>query len=114
MPALQQLLSRRRELIQQIEALPPMRTGSLQHQYLPRKRKDGTTVRRGPYWTYTYSENGKTRGKHIASDQEAQIYAEQIDSRRRFRALCQELLEVSQQMADRDLLEAQGKKNSST
>ncbi len=112
MSAQQDLLSQRQNLIQQIEELPPMRIGFLQHQLLPRKRKDGTIALRGPYWTYTYSQSGKTHGKHIASDREAAIYAAQIESRKKFQDICDQFLEVSQKMADLELLEDQGKKNS--
>jgi len=108
------LLSQRQNLIQQIEQLPPMRIGTIRKQMLPRKHKDGTITRRGPYWTFTYSKNGKNFAKHIASDREAEIYNAQIESRRRFRDLCAQLLEVSQKMADLELLQDQGKKNSAT
>jgi hypothetical protein len=111
MPTYQALEQHRQELISQISELPPMRVGTLQHQYLPRKRKDGSVVRRGPYWTYTFKENGKTQGRHL-SDSEAELYGEQTQNCRRFRAICDGILEISQQMADLAMSKNEGKKNS--
>ena len=49
----------------------------------------------------TYKDkNQKTRGCHIAARKLAQAYQAQIAAFRRFRALSEELLEVSQTMAD--------------
>lgn len=105
------LEARRQNLIRQIEQLPPMRIGTLQQQYLPRKRKDGSVVRRGPYWTYTFKRDGKTCGKHLNDDQAA-LYAGQVEACRRFRTLCEEILLVSQQMAELTMGASAAKKNS--
>jgi hypothetical protein len=46
------------------------------------------------------------------SDAQAQAYAEQIESCRRFRAICAQILEISQAMADLATRKSEGKKNS--
>lgn len=111
MPTYQSLEKQRQSLIEQLADLPPMRAGTLQKQFLSRKRKDGTVARRGPYWTYTFKEKGKTRGKHLLEPQ-AEVYASQIESCRRFRAISEEILKVSQQMADMEAQSDDAKKNS--
>ncbi len=113
MPTYQSLEKQRQALIEQLFDLPPMRVGTLQKQFLSRKRKDGTVVRRGPYWTYTFKEKGKTCGKHLLESQ-AEVYARQIESCRRFRAISEQVIKVSQQMADLDVRSDDAKKNSRT
>jgi hypothetical protein len=109
-----QLSQQRARIIEQIAALGPMRRGSVCDHYLPTKRKDGSVYRRGPYPTYTFKQDGKTRGKTLRNQQEAQLYREQIESFRRWQELSAELVRLSQRLAD---LEAAGqdggKKNSS-
>ena len=99
MSAYQTLENQKSKLIDQIAKLPSMRMGTLQHQFLPRKRKDGTIVQRGPFWIYTYKHDGKTCGKHL-SDEQAAVYAEQIEIARQYRTLCKQIGDISQQMAD--------------
>lgn len=106
MEARNQLAKRRMEIIEEIDALGPMRKGSVHEQYLPFRRKDGSVSRRGPYLTYTFKQGGKTRGKHLRSQAEGQLYRRQIEAFRRYQELSSELVEVSQQMAD---IEASGK-----
>jgi hypothetical protein len=108
-----QLSQQRARIVEQIAALGPMRMGSVCDHYLPRKRKDGSRDRRGPYPTYTFKQGGKTRGKHLRDEQQAELYRQQIKAFRRYQALSSELVQVSQRLAD---LEAEdpweGKKNS--
>lgn len=109
------LTARRAQIIEQIAALGPMRMGSVSEQLLPYKQPDGSIRRRGPYLTYTFKQGGKTRGKHLRNQDEADLYQRQIQHYRRYQQLSAELVQVSQTLAD---LEASGeeevKKNSRT
>lgn len=108
-----QLSQQRAHIIQQIAALGPMRMGSVYDHYLPAKRKDGSSYRRGPYPTYTFKQGGKTRGKQLRGEQEAELYREQIEAFRRWQELSAELVRVSQTLADLEAAGEQGcKKNS--
>ena len=113
MESSRQLTQRRAQIVEQIAALGPMRMGSITKQYLPTRRKDGSTYRRGPYLTYTYTQRGRTRGKHLRGTEEAAVYRRQIETFRCWQALSAELVEVSQRLADLEAAgEAGSKKNS--
>ena len=104
---------RRAQIIEQIAALGPMRRGSINEQLLPYTQPDGSIRRRGPYLTYTFKQGGKTCGKHLRNQEQADLYRRQIEAFRRYQELSAELVQVSQTLAD---LEAAGdagsKKNS--
>jgi len=107
-------LSRQRsQILRQIQALGSMRMGSVCDHYVPTTRKDGSRYRRGPYPTYTYKRNGRTRGKQLPNQEQAELYRRQIHNFRRYQELSAQLVQVSQRLAD---LEAAGdagsKKNS--
>ena len=50
----------KKELTEQILNLKDMRRGSVTEQYYEVKHKDGTVIRQGPYFLYSYKEKGKT------------------------------------------------------
>lgn len=107
------LLTRRAQIIEQIAALGPMRRGSVNEQLLPYKQPDGAIRRRGPYLTYTFKQGGKTRGKHLRNQEQADLYRRQIEAFRRYQELTAELLQVSQTLADLEAAGEEGcKKNS--
>lgn len=101
MANLRTLESQRHKLLEEIAALPPMRKGSVATLNPTGATRDGSGAKRGTYWRYTYKDkNQKTRGCHIAARKLAQAYQAQIAAFRRFQGLSEELLEVSQIMAD--------------
>jgi hypothetical protein len=113
METFQQLARQRARIVEQIAALGPMRMGSVYDHYLPTKRADGSTGRRGPYPTYTFKQAGKTRGRQLRTQEEARLYRQQIDAFRRWQTLSTELVAVSQRLADLEAAgEDRGKKNS--
>ena len=114
MDSFERLSLRRLQLLEEIGQLGAMRMGTVSEQMLPGRRADGTAYRRGPYLTYTFKRGGRTNGRHLRGEQEAQVYRSQIEVFRRYQQLSAELVEVSQRLAD---LEAAGeaggsKKNS--
>jgi hypothetical protein len=109
MDTFQQLSRQRADIVEEIGALGPMRMGSVCDHYLPTKRKDGSTYRRGPYPTYTFKQDGKTRGKQLRGPEQVALYRQQIEVFRRYQALSAELVQVSQRLAD---LESAGDKGS--
>jgi hypothetical protein len=113
MDRFRKLAARRTEILEQITALGPMRRGSIEEQFLPYKRSDGSIRRRGPYLTYTFKREGKTCGRHLRNAEEAEPYRRQIETYRRYQELSAELVEVSQALADLEAAgDAGGKKNS--
>jgi hypothetical protein len=113
MDTYRQLSQKRSQLVRQIDQLGPMRMGSVSEHYVPTRRADGSTYRRGPYPTYTFKQGGRTRGKHLRDERQAELYRHQIEAFRRFQEWTAELVRVSQQLADLEAAEASaGKKNS--
>jgi len=112
MGSFEQLSKQRRHVIERIAALGPMRMGTITEQMLPAKHQDGSAYRRGPYLTYTFKHGGKTCGKHLRNQEEAELYRRQIDAFRRYQELSTELVELSQRLADLEAVGDQGcKKN---
>lgn len=108
----EQVLQRYTHIIEQMAALGPMRMGSVTEQMLSTKRKDGSSYLRGPYFSYTFKQGGKTRGRHLRNQEEAQLYRRQIDTFRQYQELSSELVKISQQLADQEAVGQQGgKKN---
>ena len=108
-----QLSQQRAHILQQIEHLGPMRMGSVCDHYLPTRRKDGSIYRRGPYPTYTFKQGGKTRGRQLRTNDQAELYRRQIEAFRRYQELSAQLVQISQRLADLEAVEAaEGKKNS--
>ena len=54
---------RRKEIMNQIKKIKDMRRGSVVEQYYEVKHKDGSLVRQGPYFLYSYKDKGKTPGR---------------------------------------------------
>lgn len=108
MTSLEQLARQRARVVEQIAALGPMRMGTITEQMLPGKHRDGTAYRRGPYLTYTFKHGGKTFGKHLRDEDEAELYRRQIETFRRYRGLSSELVELSQRLADLEVAGGEG------
>jgi len=100
MNQVQELESRRREILVQIAAVGPMRRGTVTQQYVETTRKDGTKVKRGPYPVHTYKEGGKTVSKRLHSQEEVEAYSAQIAAYRRYQQLHAELVRISEQLCD--------------
>ena len=108
------LLQRRQELLRRLEQLGPMRKGSVAHRMLPYRKADGSRASRGPYFTYTFKQAGKTKGRHLRDEQEAELYRRQIERFRSFQELSNRLVETGQALADLEAEASRGRKNSRT
>jgi len=103
------LLKRKNAIVDQIHALGDMRRGSIIEQYYKAKKKDGTRVKRGPYFLYTYKDKNHTHSRRIKKKQVAD-YRKQIETYRRFTDLVQELIAVSEQLSDLSSFEGEDEK----
>lgn len=107
-----QLLKQRDRILEQIAQLGPMRKGTV-YEFQPSSvRKDGSRKTRGPYLKYTLKKNNKTRGKHLRSRAEADLYRRQIAQFRRFKELAAQFAEVGERLADLEASQTDAKKNS--
>ena len=113
MESFQELSRQRARIIEEIAALGPMRMGTVYDHYLSTKHADGSKSRRGPYPTYTFKQGGKSRGRQLRTQEQVQLYRQQIATFRRWEQLSTELVEVSQRLADLEAAGEEGcKKNS--
>ena len=91
---------RRKEVLEELVKIEQMRRGSLCSQIVEGTRKDGSTVRRGPYALYTYKEKGKTVSVRVTDPELLPRYQEQIDAFHRFGALAAEMVRIGEKISD--------------
>lgn len=99
MDKLEGLRQRKKELLKQICKLKDMRKGSVTEQYYELEQEDGTKRRQGPYFLYSYKEQGQSKSARIPPSV-AHRYQDQIGQFRDFERLCSELVKVSHEIGD--------------
>lgn len=62
--------------IARILSLAPARRGQLSEQYLAGRLKDGTEVRRGPYYVLQWREGGRKRSRRVRAEDVPRVRAE--------------------------------------
>ena len=62
--------------IEAILALAPARRGQLSEQYLKVRHKDGTEVRRGPYYVLQWYEGGRKRSRRVRPEDVPRVRGE--------------------------------------
>lgn len=118
--ALADLERRRNELLEQMASLGDMRRGSLTERYIPCGKSGCRCTKRGnrghgPQYSYTRKVNRKTSTEYISAER-AEVVRGQIENRKEFAKLCQEFLEVNEEICDlrmEEVLRTDSKKNSS-
>lgn len=100
MPNPDELVARRKQVVDEIASLAQIRRGSVVSQFLEVPHKDGSRVRRGPYSLYTFKEKGKTVSRRLRTAQEVETCQQQIRSFRRFQQLVAELMRIGEQLGD--------------
>lgn len=112
MSKLNELKQQRDEVLKELAGLDEMRRGSVVEQFVESTRQDGTTVRRGPYFLYSYKEQGKTVSQRLKDAGEADLYRRQIQSFRRFQELTSQLRKLGEQISDLAVGQQEVKKTS--
>lgn len=95
------LEAQRQEVLQQMSAITRMRRGTVNEQYLEVRQKDGSVVRRGPYFLYSRTEKGKSFSQRITLE-EADRYREETDNCRRFKELSGRCVMICEELAEAD------------
>jgi hypothetical protein len=107
---LQDLETRKQEILLEIAGLGDMRAGSITENY----RRCGKPTchcaqpddpRHGPYYAYTWNEFGKTRTRSLCPGPELDLLREQVENYRHFRELCREFVAVNEEICDLRTLE---------
>ena len=100
MSELGELKRQRDEVLQELAGLEEVRRGSVVEQFVESVGADGTPVKRGPYFLYTYKEKNKTVSKRLKSAQQADLYRRQIQAFRRYQELTARLRELGERISD--------------
>ena len=100
MDTAERLLERRKQVLEEIAALGPMRRGSITEQFVETVDKRGRKSRRGPYPVYSFKDKAKTVSRRLKGRAETKAYREQIDAFREYRSLSAELVRIGQRLAD--------------
>ena len=70
------------DTIEQILSLGPARRGQLSEQFLKGRLKDGTEVRRGPYYVLQWYEGGEKKSARVPKEQVPRVREELARGRR--------------------------------
>lgn len=95
------LEAKRQEILQQMSAITRMRRGTVNEQYLEVREKDGSAVRRGPYFLYSRTEKGKSFSQRVTLE-EVDRYREETDNCRRFKELSGRCVMICEALAEAD------------
>jgi hypothetical protein len=108
-----QLQQQRQQVLTQLQQLPPLRRGSVSQQYVEATRKDGTKVKRGPYFIYSYKDQQRTVSRYLRDPSQIQQYREQIQAFRQFQLLTKQLLVLGEKLSEASLLQPDALKKTS-
>jgi len=100
MSRVEQLKTKREQLLAELAGLEQIRRGSVVEQYVEALRRDGSKVRRGPYPLYSFKEKGKTVSRRVSDPKQVEVYRQQIKAFRRFRELTSQLVTIGEQLSD--------------
>ncbi len=106
-PSLQQ---HRQQLLQRLSGLQEIRRGSLTEQFLSVKRRDGSSVKRGPYPLLTRKQGQKTVSQRLTDPALVPLYRQQIHAMRQFETVVDGLVQVGEQLSDLAVAEVVQKK----
>jgi hypothetical protein len=98
-PTLDDLLQQRESVLQQMKAIDRLRRGTLSQQFF-KARLPGTDARRGPYFVLQGFFHGKKFSERVPPNQAVQVQQE-VDNYRRFQALAEEFVTLSDQLTRR-------------
>jgi hypothetical protein len=103
-----QVWQQREELLRQMQAIDRLRRGTLSQQFF-QPRPDAP--KRGPYYVLQGFFHGKKFARRVPAEQAAQVQAD-VDNHRRFQALAEQFVTLSEQLTDRPAQPPDRKKNS--
>jgi len=104
------LRQKQQALLQQLQAIDRLRRGSLSRQFF--KSPGRPAARRGPYYVLQGFFRGQKFSERVPQDQAAQVQQD-VDNYRRFQALAEDYVTVSDQLTRLQDQRPDSKKNSS-
>ena len=109
-PHYSNLEQQRQALLRQLADLRELRRGSLTEQFLTVKHADGSQVKRGPYPLLTRKAAHKTVSVRLTDPALVPLYRQQIQARRQFEGVIDQLVRLGEQLGDLAVAEAVQKK----
>jgi len=98
---LSRLRKNRLEILDRMASIEEMRRGSVIRQFFKIKHPGmAKPLLRGPYALYTCKKKGKTIGRRLRRPEEIRHLQEQVENYHFFQGLCNELVNVSEQICD--------------
>ncbi len=103
---------RRTEILTQMQRLGDMRRGSVVEQYLPCGKprcccKKPGHPGHGPYFAFTRKVEGKTKTRQLRAGPLLEKVRKEVDTFHRFRELSKRLLEINEEICERQPVEAE-------
>ena len=109
-PNLDHLLQQRQVVLQQMEAIDRLRRGSLSEQFF--QSRTDPSAKRGPYFVLQCFFHGRKFSERIPEDQAARV-RQDVENYRRFQALAEDYVTLSDHIARLQDQGQDSKKNSS-
>ena len=106
---IQDLIQKRAAILHNMQTIDRLRRGSLSKQFFASPKDDS---KQGPYFVLQGFFHGKKFSQRIPTEQAAQIQ-QQVDNYRRFQALAEEYVTLTDQITRLEEAPAESKKNSS-
>jgi hypothetical protein len=107
MTRIQELESRRKEVLQKLAAIRSLRKGTLNEQWFPVVRNGKKTKKlRGPYFVWSYKVGKKTVSERLKDEQGIALARQDAANYRRFRELCGELEKLIAELGQAERQEA--------
>lgn len=110
-PTLPELRRQREEVLQKIQTIDRLRRGTLSEQFFT-KRRQGKTVRQGPYYVLQCYLKGCKCSERIPAGQAEQVKSE-VANYQLFRELAEQFVQITDQITRLESGPTDAKKNSS-
>ncbi len=107
MTRIQDLETRRKEVLQELAAIRSLRKGNLNEQWFPIVRNGKKTKKlRGPYFVWSYKVGKKTVSERLKNEQRIALARQDAANYRRFRELCGELEKLIAELGEAERQES--------
>ena len=101
MSTIKEIEARREVILDQMRAIRSMERGTINEHYVGVKHKGKKEpVARGPYYVISRRENNRTVGYHLKGKKELERVRRDVESRKRFVALCREFEQLTQRLGE--------------
>ena len=97
---IQKTEARREAVLDQMRSIRSMKKGSVTRQYVPVSQEGKPPARRGPYYVFCTSQQGRTVSRRIKSREEFERAKADVAAHKRFVDLCGQFVELTQKLGE--------------